>query len=264
MSEVQTIEHEPRGDAALIPSAQTPMAILRHAILNGASLEVIDRLMALQERYERNLARKEFDQAIAAFKAKLPVIEKNKHVGFKSKKAGATDTSYWHEDLGQIARTIDPILGENGLSYRFRVQSEVDKPVIVTCIISHKLGHFEETTLSGPKDQSGNKNALQSIGSAITYLQRYTLKAALGLAAARDDDAQSAEEEETIDEEQMIELREGLEAIAQTGGSDGKPFDTKATIKRFCDALQIELLGDLPVSRLQEAKDLLAQGRGKK
>ncbi|MEP5450516.1 ERF family protein, partial [Roseibium sp.] len=64
--------------------------------------------------------------------------------------------------------------------------------VKVTCIIQHRAGHVEETTLMGGADQSGNKNGFQAIGSAVTYLQRYTLKAALGLSAEVDDDAQSA------------------------------------------------------------------------
>jgi hypothetical protein len=61
----------------------------------------------------------------------------------------------------------------------------------VTCIIAHSAGYSEENSLSAPFDPSGNKNPLQAIGSAQTYLQRYTLKAALGLAAAKDDDARS-------------------------------------------------------------------------
>ena len=46
----------------------------------------------------------------------------------------------------------------------------------------------------GGADQSGNKNGFQAIGSAVTYLQRYTLKSALGLSAEVDDDAQSVTE----------------------------------------------------------------------
>jgi hypothetical protein len=63
----------------------------------------------------------------------------------------------------------------------------------VTCIIAHSAGYSEENSLSAPFDPSGNKNPLQAIGSAQTYLQRYTLKAALGLAAAKDDDAHSVQ-----------------------------------------------------------------------
>ena len=54
----------------------------------------------------------------------------------------------------------------------------------MTCVLSHRDGHFEETTLTAGRDDSGKKNAIQQVGSTITYLQRYTLKAALGLAAA--------------------------------------------------------------------------------
>jgi hypothetical protein len=54
---------------------------------------------------------------------------------------------------------------------------------------------MEETTLPGMPDLSGNKNPIQAIGSAVTYLQRYTLKAALGLTVSKeeDDDARSAD-----------------------------------------------------------------------
>src|SRR5690606_10591416 len=39
-----------------------------------------------------------------------------------------------------------------------------------------------------PPDGSGNKNAIQGIGSTSTYLQRYTLSAAFGLTTADEDD----------------------------------------------------------------------------
>jgi hypothetical protein len=158
---------------------------------------------------------------MADAKAEIPVIRKNQHVGFDSRKAGASRTDYMHEDLAEIARTIDPILGKHGLSYRFRVTSNVNEPVTVTCIISHRDGHFEETTLRAARDDSGNKNAIQQIGSTITYLQRYTLKAALGLAAAKDDDGRSSEQiasdepaptSGAITQDQADQLRDALEA----------------------------------------------------
>lgn len=65
--------------------------------------------------------------------------------------------------------------------------------VTVTCIISHRDGHFEENTLSAGRDESGNKNSIQAVGSTLTYLQRMTLKASLGLAASDDDDGASAD-----------------------------------------------------------------------
>jgi len=41
--------------------------------------------------------------------------------------------------------------------------------------------------MSAKKDSSGNKNEIQARGSAITYLQRYTLIAALGISTADED-----------------------------------------------------------------------------
>ena len=43
--------------------------------------------------------------------------------------------------------------------------------------------------MSGPLDESGQKNALQQAGSSVTYLQRYTLLAATGMSTSEDTDA---------------------------------------------------------------------------
>jgi hypothetical protein len=177
--------------------ALTPMDMLNHAVERGAGLDVVSKLMDLQERWEKNQARKAFDAAVSDAKAEIPVIFKNKSVSF-----GNGKTAYRHEDLAEIARTVDPILTKHGLSYRFRTQSDAGS-VAVTCILSHRDGHSEETTLSASHDGSGSKNSIQAIGSTITYLQRYTLKAALGLAASNDDDGKTAETGELISAEQL-------------------------------------------------------------
>jgi len=60
--------------------------------------------------------------------------------------------------------------------------------VTVTCILSHELGHSEDgNSLTAPPDCSGNKNGVQGIASTSTFLERYTLKASLGLATTDDD-----------------------------------------------------------------------------
>ena len=66
------------------------------------------------------------------------------------------------------------------LSYRWRTTSEINQPVSVTCIVSHRSSYSETNTPSAGRDDSGKKNSIQQVGSTITYLQRYTLKAALG------------------------------------------------------------------------------------
>lgn len=169
-------------------TAIVPMDLVQRAITNGASIDVLEKLMGLQERWDAGQKHKAFDAAMAAAKAEIPVINKSRSVNFTTNRGR---TAYRYEDFADIADAVAPILAKHGLSYRFRTDSSPDL-IAVTCIIAHRDGHSEQTTLSGPRDDSGNKNSMQAIGSAVTYLQRYTLKAALGLAASVDDDAQSA------------------------------------------------------------------------
>jgi hypothetical protein len=184
-----TPEPKPRRSVA-ISVAPTPLDIVQGALKSG-NVEMYREAVALFKELEGMAARKAFDNAVADAKAEIPVIRKNRAVDFTTSKGR---TNYRFEDLAEIARTVDPILGKFGLSYRFRVTSNVNEPVTVTCILSQREGHFEETTLSAGRDDSGNKNAIQGIGSTVTYLQRYTLKAALGLAVAHDDDGRTSEQ----------------------------------------------------------------------
>ena len=57
----------------------------------------------------------------------------------------------------------------------------------VTCILTHVKGHRERTSLQAGLDQSGAKNNIQALGSTVTYLQRYSLLAAVGLATREQD-----------------------------------------------------------------------------
>lgn len=189
----------------------TPLEMLNAAVARGASLELVNGLMSLYERWDAGQARKAFDAAVAAAKGDIPPIFKNKVVDFTSQKGR---TNYRHEDFAEVARTVDPILNKHGLSYRHRAAQDGSK-LRVTCVLSHRDGYSEETTLEAAEDHSGNKNSIQAIGSAATYLQRYTLKLALGLATSTDDDGRQsnpAPQVQTITEEQAMLLRELIEA----------------------------------------------------
>lgn len=231
----------------------TPMEILRDAVDGGADVATLEKLLDLQERWESREARKAFDEAMAAAKANIPTIRKNRQVGFESRRTGDT-TSYKHEDLAEIASVVTPILSEHGLSYRFRTTSPPDGHITVTCIISHRLGYSEENSLSAPPDTSGKKNSIQAIGSTVTYLQRYTLKGALGLAAAADDDGASAEEESPgITDEQLAELQTLID-------------ETSTDIALFCDYMRVDALKLLTHKGYEAAKAALkakAASKGK-
>lgn len=226
---VKTIEHD---DHRPIRNAITPLEMLDRALSSNADPDTLAKLMALQERWQANQARMAFDEAISNAKAEIkPVIRNAK---------GHNDKRY--ADFAAIASAVDPIITKFGLSYRFKTQQS-DR-ISVTCVLSHKEGHFEETTLAGPPDTSGSKNAIQAIGSTLTYLQRYSLTQALGLAATNDDDGKAAGMGETITDEQVIYLRELIEAV----GADER---------RFLSHGKIERLADIRADQFQNAVNLL-------
>lgn len=222
------------NEAAPVPAlASTPMELLARALERGADLSMVEKLMDLSERHDKGQARKAFDAAVADAKAKIPVIIKNRK-GHNSKYA----------DLGAFAAAVNPVLAEYGLSYRYRSEQE-GASIRVTCVLSHRDGHAEETTLSGGADNTGNKNSIQAIASTLTYLQRYTLKLALGLADSEgDDDGKAAGGDEAISEDQLKELQ----ALASKASAD---------LEKLCAYFKIEALPDLRASQFQNAKAAL-------
>jgi hypothetical protein len=158
----------------------TPRGLLALAVQQNADLDKLERLMALQERWEANEARKAYVGAMAAFKANPPSLTKNKHVAFGN-------TKYDHATLDHVTDTIGAALHGHGLSHRWEVD-QIEGKIKVACVLTHVLGHSERVTMEAPADTSGQKNSIQAIGSTVTYLQRYTLLAATGMAAKGMDD----------------------------------------------------------------------------
>lgn len=174
--------------AAPVKMAPTPMDLLSMAVAQDAPFEKLATLMDLQERWEAREARRAFVSALAAFKADPPKLGKNKLVDYTTAKGR---TSYKHATLDGITDVLNPALSRHGLSFRWDIQ-QGEKSIHVTCILQHHLGHFENVTMSGSQDETGQKNALQQMGSTVTYLMRYTLLAITGMSTSdQDTDAQT-------------------------------------------------------------------------
>lgn len=227
-----------------MPPVQRPESnsVILDALRAGLSGEIIEKMMVLEERRVRFEARREFDRAMSDAKAELPVIVKNNAVSFGT-------THYRYEDLATISRQIDHILAKFGLAYRFKTSANPDL-VTVQCIITHRDGHNDTTELSAAPDKSGGKNAIQSIGSVVTYLQRYTLKAALGLAASVDDDGISAgPRSSTISSQQVATISDMLE---QVGGDRTK----------FLANFKVSSLDAIPADQYSRAVAMIRAKKG--
>lgn len=231
-------QREQANSSAIASMSPTQMAY--QLIQSGADISAVKEMLAVSRELAAEQARRAFDDAIAQAKAEIPIIGKNAR-GHNSKR---------YADFSAYASALKPVLAKYGLSYRFRTE-QTDR-ITVTCVLSHKDGHSEENSLSGPADTSGNKNAIQSIGSTLTYLQRYTLVQALGLAASEDDDGgrsgRTPEEDTPISADEAANIRNLIEA-------------TETDIAKFCAYMGVEAITEIPRPSYQRAVAMLEKKR---
>jgi hypothetical protein len=204
---------EAKGE--LVPSepggAVTPMHLLELATRQGADVDKLGKLMDLQLRWQADEARKAFVVALISFKASPPTITKNKAVDFTSAKGR---THYKHATLDNVSGIIGAALAEVGISHRWETEQLDGGLIRVTCILTHAMGHSEKVWLQASRDESGNKNNIQAVGSTVTYLQRYTLLAATGMAVQdQDDDGAGGQGTAKMTEAQKADWLASIEAL---------------------------------------------------
>jgi len=182
--------------------------IIQMVMSGNAEPGVLDKMLDVQEKWEANEARKAFNMDLAAFREEAPVLEKDSHVYYEY---NGKVTDYHHATLGGALKVLNPVLGKHHLTPSWRTHQSDNGVVKVTCVLTHAQGHNETTSLMAAPDAGAGKNSIQAVGSTVTYLQRYTLFALLGIAAEdaeTDDDGRGAgkPEVEYITEDQVLTI----------------------------------------------------------
>ena len=227
----------------------SPAELIEKAVAGNANLEQLKTLLELQKDWEANEARKAYHKAMANFKDNPPKINKDRKVKFEAK---GGSVGYNHASLSNVVDKISKELSKYGLSASWKVHQT--EQISVTCKITHELGHSEEVVITAPSDNSGAKNAIQAIGSTITYLQRYSLLSITGLATFEDDDAMSAgKEPEKIGEKELSVLRD---LIVSAG--------IEKDASKFMKFMAVEQLEDILLVNFPKAKAALEAKVSKK
>lgn len=174
-----------KKEVAVMPeTALGPMASAKILLEKNVDLEKIEKMLELQAKWDAIQAEKAFTIAMTEFKSNAPVITRDK----ENSQYGSFYTT-----LGNLVNSSLPKMSECGLSHKWNV--EQSEQIKVTCIVTHKDGHREPTSMSGPPDDSGKKNPIQQIKSTVTYLKAATFESAMGLASSDaniDDDGNGA------------------------------------------------------------------------
>lgn len=167
----------------LATEASQPMKLIELAISQNFDLDKFERLFELQERWEKNQAKRAFDQAFSNFQSELPTVPKSKTASFQTKNGWM---EYNYASIDDVVKALTPVLPQHGLSYRFE-QAMSNNVIYIICILTHADGHSVSCKMQGFPDQSGNKNLLQQMASTVSYLKKYTLSNVTGLACVDDD-----------------------------------------------------------------------------
>lgn len=228
------------GEVVQVGAASLMDVIGRAAADPNTDVDKLERLLGMYERITAQGAKAAYTAALAQLQPRLPVIDEK----------GKTDkTTYakW-EDINDAIR---PLLHDHGFALTFRVARR-DATVAVTGVLSHSDGHSEETTLELPVDTSGSKNAVQAVGSSVSYGKRYTAIALLNITSRvggdRDDDGRRADPNFYVSQDQ----RDELQALMEEVGADRQGFF------RY---MGVTSLTDIPAKQYQKALQALQAKR---
>ena len=242
--EVITQEQEAKP---IVPVASA-QGLIEMAITSGADIDKLEKLMALQERYDAKNAKSSYLQAISMFQTKCPVIT--------TKKQGH---GYKYAPLGDIIAQIKDLLFNCGLSYRFEQQQE-GTVTRVKCVISHIEGHSESLTMEGGPDNQLSKQGkqvktdIQATGSTSTYLRRYTLTGALGIVTADEDSdgrVESSKKIEHCDSGQVIKINELIDKAGMDANTFGGFINTRLGINAASFAQYTKEQAEFAIKKLE-------------
>ena len=129
-----------------------------------------------------------------------------------------------YADLAEILNTVRPVFSANGIAI---VQTPTFESGVasVETMLCHESGEFISSVCSSPV----SKQDAQGIGSAITYLRRYSLAAMCGI-AQEDDDGQHAVQE--LQTQRQAPSRKLSNAEREMGVADMKGAPDEAALKQ--------------------------------
>ena len=222
----------------LEPAAPSMFELIMRAVKDPACDPTkMAQLLELSRQVRADDAKTAYMRSMVNLKPLLPIIDRKGRITIHAKGADkipaniiqSTAYALWED----IDAAITPILHDHGFVLTFKCGSGPDGRVTVTGVLSHEMGHSEETTMTLPLDTSGSKNNVQAVGSSTSYGKRYTASLLLNLRTkGEDDDGKLGGDPGPISEEQAEKL---LEMLTRD----------KADVQGFCKYMGISSLIEL-------------------
>lgn len=244
-----SIVSEPQTPIQPAAYEATPLSIIRGAIERGVPPDVLEKLIALQERMERNAAEKAYSAAMHACQQAMPrVIKDSTNPSTKSRYAS----------LENIKDACKPIWLANGFALSY---GEADCPLPnykrTTCDVRHDGGACHTYHLDLPNDGIGAKgnpigqmNPVQAAISTTSYGERRLCCMIFDITVAGEDRDGNLPAD-MITQEQIATLNEWIES-------------TETNLGRFLAWLGVDSLDKIPVGEFSKAIEMLKRKGAKR
>lgn len=181
--------------------------------------DALEKLLAVQERYERGKAQRAFAAARSALLDSLPgTIARDAKADFPTRTGGRM--SYTYATLGRVLDAVNGPLRQHGFSHHAETETLDGDRIRVTVRLTHELGHSESAHLTAQPDRRNDKiSPVQQVVAVTTYLRRNLLMILLGIATADMPDADDSPGSEGPGERgEHVDTARNLRAMADLSG----------------------------------------------
>lgn len=175
----------------------------------------LERILAMQERLEEREAERMFTEALNHAQAEMPRVSKNGTIKLGGGK-GEIPFAKW-EDIDAALR---PIMTRHGFSLSFSAEERAGGGMVITALLKHIAGHGATYTMPLGIDTGPGRNALQAMGSTLSYGKRYLAEMIFNIVREDEDDDGTAGGVKYITSDQAMEIEDLLTAT----GSDRARF----------------------------------------
>lgn len=182
----------------------TPMSLIQSALSSGATMETIERLVALQEHMLAREAEVAFNAAMARAQARM---------GRVAADSNNPQTKSKYASYAALDKELRPIYTEEGFALSYDTRKGEGESMDVLCHVSHSAGHTRTYSVNMPTDGKGAKGGdvmtkTHATGSAATYGQRYLLKLIFNVAIGENDNDGNGDMPEDVFQGHLKNIRE--------------------------------------------------------
>jgi len=188
----QNLQTIPQERTSIVYAGGTPTDRMMQTAVESGNIEVLERLIALKQSEEdRSIAEEQRQAKLKFYKAfaKMqiefgPIKRKRSNKQYNSKYA----------ELSDLQIQYGPILSKHKFSYDWETVPNPDGSMLCTFLLTIH-GHTKRTTVPLPAytPDSGNTsgksimNPMQAVGTQLSYGERYSMKAGLGVTETDED-----------------------------------------------------------------------------